>query len=146
MMAPKTSNNRWLQVIIAGVFLSCMMIPIYDWQHLSLPSLSDNSSVITESHLSAQIEEQVINQTNAAIETLCRRYLKNYDITLQKVSVITDSSSDKGIYISCIELYLDKPNAADHFTVKQLMEQQLGIPIKVVALEEKETKLQEVDP
>lgn len=144
MMAPKSTNSRWLHIIIAGIFLSCMLIPIYDWKNLTLPALPDTSSIITENELSDKIEEQVARQTNSTIEALCRHYLKNYDMTIQKVSVVTDSSAEEGIYISCVKIYLDKPNAADTFTAKQLLENQLGIPVKVV-VDEQDKNTKEAD-
>lgn len=146
MLAPKTTNSRWLQVMIAAVFLSCMLLPVQQWHSMSLPEMVVDPAGSSSTDLSDRLEERVIEQSNAAVAALCERYLKNYDITVKKVAVETDSSTEEGIYISCVVLYLDKPNAADSFTVKQLMEQQLGVPVKVVMSEEETAEVQEVYP
>lgn len=135
ILAPKSGNGRLFRMMIAAFFLCCMLSPLRQWSDLPLPNIETEAFSSSESTLSAQVEEQLKQQAEATVASLCRRYLKNYDLTVEKVSVTTDTLENGDIYISCVTLYLDKQNASGAHTARQLMEQQLGIPVEVITQE-----------
>ena len=108
-----------------------MASPLLALRSLSLDDLPEVSADAAHTALSAQVEQQMKQQMEAAVASLCKRYLKNYDITVQKVAVHMDTSDDGSIYMSHVTLYLDKQNAAGAFTARQLMQQQLGVTVEV---------------
>lgn len=130
-LAPKGGAGRLFHMMIAAFCLCCMVSPLLSLRSLSLSDLPDVSSASPDSALSQRVEEQMADQMEAAVMSLCQRYLKNYNVTVEKVAVHTDTSADGRIYISHVTLYLDKQNAAGAWTARQLMEQQLGVTVEV---------------
>lgn len=139
VLTPKGGNRPLFHMMIAGFFLCCILSPLLKWKDISLPAITTKEFSADQTALSGQVEAQLRQQAETAIASLCERYLKNYDLSVEKVSVTTDTSEEGGIYISCVTLYLDKQNAAGAFTVRQLMEQQLGIPVEVITPNDTDT-------
>lgn len=135
-LAPKGGTGRIMHIMIAAFFLCCMVSPLLSLRSLSLSDLPVTEYSQPDTALSERVEEQMIRQMEAAVSSLCERYLKNYDVSVEKVEVNTDTSQADGIYISHVTLYLDKQSYSKFFTVKQIMQQQLGVTVEVKALEE----------
>ncbi len=130
-LAPKTGTGRVFHLLLAAFCVCCMASPLLALRSLSLDDLPEVSADATHTALSAQVEQQMKQQMETAVASLCERYLKNYDITVQKVAVHMDTSDDGSIYMSHVTLYLDKQNAAGAFTARQLMQPQLGVTVEV---------------
>lgn len=130
-LAPKGGTGRLFHMMIAAFFLCCMASPLLSLRSLSLSDLSITEYTEPDTSLSQRVEEQMVRQMEATVLSLSQRYLKNYDITVEKVAVHTDTSADGSIYISHVTLYLDKQSAAGAWTARQLMEQQLGVTVEV---------------
>lgn len=135
-LAPKGGTGRLFHLMIAAFFLVCMAAPLLSLKSLSLSDLPLSEYEEPDSTLSERVEEQMIRQMEAAVSTLCDRYLKNYDVSVEKVAVHTDTSPDGSIYISHVTLYLDKQNVGKSLTVRQIMEQQLGVTVDVETLDD----------
>ena len=130
-LAPKGGTKRLFHMMIAAFFLCCMASPLLALRSISWSDLTVKEYAAPDTALSERVEEQMIRQIEATVLSLSRRYLKNYDITVEKVAVHTDTSADGRIYMTHVTLYLDKHSTAGTFTARQLMEQQLGVTVKV---------------
>ncbi len=135
-LAPKNGTGRLFHLMIAAFFLCCMAAPLLSLRSLSLSDLPAVDYEEPDSALSERVEEQMIRQMETTVKGLCDRFLKNYDVTVEKVTVHTDTSADGRIYISHVTLFLDKQNVGKSLTVRQIMEQQLGVTVDVETLDD----------
>ncbi len=136
LLAPKGKSARMLQLVIISFFLCVLILPLEKNMTLSLPKISTGDNDEFSLELEGTLQQQIQQQSELAVQTLCDRYLKNYDIQVQRVEVVMDNQQNSNIYISHVVLYLEKNDLSKTFTVCQLMEAQLGIPVKVEALPE----------
>ncbi|MGI6265392.1 MAG: hypothetical protein ACOYJY_08055 [Acutalibacteraceae bacterium] len=130
LLAPKTGSGGLLRGATAVFFLCALLAPLTGMTSLPLPDIP-SSDASPDPALSELAADQLCRQAEEAIAGLCERYLTEYDIQVEKVTVHADISSDGSIYLSRVTLRLDKPGAADAWTVRQLMQTQLGVPVEV---------------
>lgn len=133
MLAPKGGMGKIFRMITAAFFLCCLVSPLMNLKSLTKLNLDSLPAEIRSELLENRVNEQVERQISAAVEQMAASTLKGYNLSAEKIVTEMDTSEDGSIYIKRIILYLDKQNLAQSLTIRQLLEQRLGLEVDVAA-------------
>ena len=134
-LAPKGGMGRIFRIMIAAFFICCLVSPLLSIKDLTQLPLDMLPEEVQADMLQERINEQLERQVAAAVEEIVSTGLENYHLKAEKIETITDTSEDGSIYMKQIILYLDKQSLSQSATVKQVLEQRLGVPVVFQAAE-----------
>ena len=133
MLAPKGGMGKIFRMITAAFFLCCLVSPLLNLKSLLKLDLESLPTEIQSEMPENRLNEQVERQISAAVQRLTETTLEGYGLSAEKIVTEMDTSEDGSIYIKRIILYLDKQNMAQSLTIRQLLEQRLGLEVDVAA-------------
>ena len=134
MLAPKGSLGRLFKMITAAFFICCMAVPLMSFRSVDLNLDNIETEVSSNDDLNNKVNKQFEEQVTAALKQVADSALEQYGIKVSKVKVNMDTNEDGSIYISGVILYLDKQDSSKCLVAKQVMEEKLGVEVKVATL------------
>ena len=131
MLAPKEGMGRLFRILIAAFFLCCLVTPLLSICKISSLTVDWLPDEVQSEMLQEEVNNQLEEQINAALMRVAKEKLAAYDIQVEKIAAITDTSETGSIYIERVVLYLDEKNQANSITARQVMEQELGLTVDI---------------
>lgn len=127
LLAPKGSMEKILKFTISLFFLNCLVTPFivnppkinFDIDQVDPRNESSNYDVVTKTN------EQFLSITKKNIEKTLSGILVSNNINCKKIEININISQDKSIFISSIDILLDKSYIMMDNQIKELIKKEV---------------------
>ena len=133
LLIAKNGVGKWFHLLTATLFICCLVTPLLNVRaDLSLNAEWLPQEVVSD-ELEKRVNEQLRRQVEETVARLAAECLEQRGIRAEKITVQTDISSEGGIYIEQVVLTVDKHNVSVALAVRDVLKEQLGVPVTVSA-------------
>ncbi|MCL2487954.1 MAG: hypothetical protein FWE80_04655 [Oscillospiraceae bacterium] len=130
LLTPKEGSGKIMRLLIAAFFLCAVLSPLAAF-HLIDFTFPITADYDRSEQLEIRLQEQIEKQLQPALLKTVNEALINYHFSAKKAGAKMDRSEDGGIYISHIEVYLDKQDRQYCATAAQILSHRFGQEVTV---------------
>ena len=134
LLAPKTGTGKLLRLLIGVVFLCAAVTPLLSLRGLAQLKIAPQTEENTGVALQERLRQQVENQANTRLAEVADDMLAVYHVSVQKIEAQASILEDGGIYITSVVVTLDKQQARNESTIRQVLRERLGQEVEVVII------------
>ncbi len=131
MLVPKGNLEKIYKFAVSLFFLCCVLVPLFNLRHVSLPTLSLSSAGFQAQTLSETVAGQTEGQVRENLAALVRSACKSCGVTPKTVDVSV-SRDDSGVYDpQSVSVTLSAADAGKAEAVVSAVKQELGLAAAV---------------
>lgn len=133
LLAPNSGTGKLLRLLVTTVFIVCLLTPLSGLRSLTSLDLDGLPEEVTADLLEEAVTRQLQIQVQEAVTTIAEEGLAARGVTAKKITVLTDTSEEGGIYIQQVIIAVDKQTVAIAKTVGEVLTEQLQATVTVEA-------------
>lgn len=133
-LIPETKLDKVLKFAISLFFLTSIISPFFT-EKISF-NVDFEDIVLEQNALQMEqaVEQQFFSLAQKNIASTVERYLKNEEISVRKVEVFVNKTSDNNISISKLMVYIDENQENQMNKITSLVQREVGVTPNIIKL------------
>lgn len=131
LLATKAGSGKMFRLMTSTFFVCALLLPMSELCVSFSPNMDLLPSAVVDDLLEERVTEQLSEQVRETVTSLVTATLKEYGVTAEKITVITDISPNGAIYMKQVTVCVDKQNAAQVAMVREVLQAQLQTEVVI---------------
>ncbi len=131
LLTPGNGTGRLFQLVVNTVFICCLLMPLPGLFSAASLDIDGLPKEVTADLLEDTVTDQLRRQVRETVTALVEEGMSARGVTAKKITVLTDTSAEGGIYIQQVTIAVEKQTVAVAKTVGEVLAEQLQATVCV---------------